>query len=332
MKRRNPYPGVTRTVDRHGKPRWRFRMKGRAGCYLPGEYDSKEFRKAYEEAVAGAVIVASPVQFAHGSFDWLCEQYFRTPAWQKIGPVYRKKLSAEIARFRAKWGTALVADLRSRHVEAIIAKLADRPAAANSMLKLIRRLCRFGIKRSLIQTDPTIGVERYATNPDGYHTWTDDEIETFIAHHGRGSKPVLALLLMLWTGAARQDVITLGWQNVKQGRIAYRRKKTGGDVDLGLAMMPELMTALADLPRDRLLFLGWGETGRAYSPAGFGNRFAEWCALAGLKHCSAHGLRKAGATRLANTGSCRPSLDIGPPTRRGPTSRSSTERSSATAA
>ena len=32
---------------------------------------------------------------------------------------------------------------------------------------------------------------------------------------------------------------------------------------------------------------------------GFGNKFREWCNQAGLRHCSAHGVRKATATRLA---------------------------------
>ena len=34
----------------------------------------------------------------------------------------------------------------------------------------------------------------------------------------------------------------------------------------------------------------------------FGNKFREWCDEAGLRHCSAHGLRKAAATRLAEHG------------------------------
>jgi hypothetical protein len=32
--------------------------------------------------------------------------------------------------------------------------------------------------------------------------------------------------------------------------------------------------------------------GKPFSALGFGNRFREWCNKAGVKHCSAHGLRK----------------------------------------
>jgi len=37
-------------------------------------------------------------------------------------------------------------------------------------------------------------------------------------------------------------------------------------------------------------------------PVGFGNKFRELCNAAGLPQCSAHGLRKATATRLAEAG------------------------------
>lgn len=96
----------------------------------------------------------------------------------------------------------------------------------------MRRLCRFAVRKELISVDPTIGIARYAENPDGYHTWTDLEIEQFENFHGIESKAVLALRLTLSTGAARQDVVCFGWQNISAGRIAYRRGKTAGDVDL----------------------------------------------------------------------------------------------------
>jgi integrase/recombinase XerD len=41
---------------------------------------------------------------------------------------------------------------------------------------------------------------------------------------------------------------------------------------------------------------------RPFTPSGFGNKFRDWCDQAGLPHCSAHGLRKATAARLAKRG------------------------------
>jgi integrase len=41
---------------------------------------------------------------------------------------------------------------------------------------------------------------------------------------------------------------------------------------------------------------------RPFTDAGFGNRFRDWCDQAALPNCTAHGLRKAGATIAANNG------------------------------
>jgi integrase len=42
--------------------------------------------------------------------------------------------------------------------------------------------------------------------------------------------------------------------------------------------------------------------GKPYTPNGFGNWFRRMCDAAGLSQCSAHGLRKAGATFAAENG------------------------------
>ena len=300
MKHRNPYPGLTRLVDRHGKVRWRFRMKGRSACYIHGEYGSKIFEANYEKTVAGELVETVSVRHAvHGSMDWLAEQLIRTPDWQRQAKITRRNASYNLDRFRIAHGARMIREMRPQHVEAILAKMADRPAAANKLLKLIRRLCRLAIRRGVIGIDPTLGVKPYKMNPDGYHVWTDDEIKQFEKHHGVTSMAVRALRLSLYTGAARQDVAAIGRQNVRGSRIAYRRGKTGGEVDLPI--MRDLSAVLALVPSDQMLFLTWGD-GRPYKPESFGNWFRDQCIAAKLPHCSIPGLRKSGATRLANAG------------------------------
>tara|TARA_R110000751_G_scaffold180038_1_gene286423 strand:+ start:31422 stop:32507 length:1086 start_codon:yes stop_codon:yes gene_type:complete len=298
-KRRNPYPGLTRVIDRHGKVRWRFRKKGRAPCYIAGEYGSKEFDAAYQRACSGGPDWPVPSKSgAHGSFDWLIEHYMRTPAWQDIGPVFKKNLGNQIERFRRQHGHRLVKELRREHVELLMSKKHATPSAANELLKLVRRLCRFAVSRRWIGSDPTMGIKKFRTNPDGYHTSTDEEIARFEDFHGIWSKPVLAMRLMLYTGAARQDAARMGWQNVKAGRISYRRQKTGGVVDLPIH--PDLLSAIEAVPSEQMLFV-LNAHGRPFKPETFGNWFSDKCVRAGITG-RAHGLRKAGATRLANAG------------------------------
>jgi len=42
--------------------------------------------------------------------------------------------------------------------------------------------------------------------------------------------------------------------------------------------------------------------GKPFTDAGFGNRFRKWCDEADLAQCSAYGLRKVAAVRLAEAG------------------------------
>ena len=55
------------------------------------------------------------------------------------------------------------------------------------------------------------------------------------------------------------------------------------------------------MPRAKHLTFLVTEFGQSFTPAGFGNWFREQCDLAGVNR-SAHGLRKAGATKLAECG------------------------------
>jgi integrase len=64
---------------------------------------------------------------------------------------------------------------------------------------------------------------------------------------------------------------------------------------------PTLTTMIAAARTEHLTFLTTA-FGKPFTPPGFGNWFREQCDLAGLSHCSAHGLRKAAARRLAECG------------------------------
>jgi integrase len=125
------------------------------------------------------------------------------------------------------------------------------------------------------------------------------EVAQFEAHHAIGTKPRLALALLLYTAQRRSDVIGMGKQHIGGDSIAVRQQKT--DTPLMIPIHPELATILATVPRTNMTFL-ITERGAPFTAAGFGNWFRDQCNAAGLRQCSAHGLRKCAATRLANAG------------------------------
>src|SRR6056297_2098485 len=95
MRRRNPFPGVSRTVDRHGKVRWRFRRKG-FSCHLPGAYASVEWRAAYEAALSDAKMPRVTARFPYGSLGWLIEHYLASPRHSQKAPITRQTLLNEL--------------------------------------------------------------------------------------------------------------------------------------------------------------------------------------------------------------------------------------------
>jgi integrase/recombinase XerD len=105
------------------------------------------------------------------------------------------------------------------------------------------------------------------------------------------------------TACRREDVVRLGPQHIRDGRIQFRQAKNEhrNPVDIDIPLYAELAEVIAATPPQHMTFLTT-EFGNPFSANGFGNKFRDWCNQAGLAHCSAHGLRKAMATRLAESG------------------------------
>jgi Site-specific recombinase XerD len=88
-----------------------------------------------------------------------------------------------------------------------------------------------------------------------------------------------------------------GWLNFKPGKTS---KTTG--VKLDIPVLPPLAQSIeAYGEKEHLAFL-MTEHGKPFTANGFGNYFKDCCRAAGLGHCTAHGLRKAGATFAAENG------------------------------
>ena len=135
--RKNPFPGVTRTVDRHGKVRWRFRKQGRADLYLPGAFGSAEFRAAYEAALQGTKTPAPRTNATYGTLAGLIETCLRSPKFLSLSDVRRASLRRELDWLRDQAGKYQIGGLAAKllaakHVEALMSRKAG-PTAAHTV-------------------------------------------------------------------------------------------------------------------------------------------------------------------------------------------------------
>lgn len=214
-------------------------------------------------------------------------------------PLTKSSRRNILERFREEHGDKPIAALQREHVKRIIEAKAATPEAANNLLKMLKQIMRVAVDCGMRRDDPTLGVRGIRSKSAGFHSWDEAEIAMFEARHPVGTRARLALALLLYTGQRRSDVIRMGRQHVKDGRIHLRQQKTGHA--LAVPVHAALAGVLDATPLG-LTFLVT-QTGKPFTPAGFGNWFREMCDDAGMpKHCSAHGLRKAAARRLAEAG------------------------------
>ncbi|MGE0178948.1 MAG: tyrosine-type recombinase/integrase [Sphingomonas sp.] len=293
---------VSEYRDRHGKPRWRFRRKGFATHHFVSPPGSEAFRAEYRACLEQAPAEGGgATRAAPGSIAELIVRFYASPAWRgRMKPSSQRTYRSIIERFRAAHGDKPVAMVQTRHLDAILGKLAATPAAANNLRKVMKRLFGYAVKIGLRPDNPALATDGYRTNAEGWHTWTEEEIARFEAYWPLGSRPRLALALMLYTGQRRGDAILLGRQHLRDGRIRLRQGKTGES--LAIPVHSALAAAIAAMPEsDHLTYLVTN-FGRPFTSAGFGNWFRKRCDEAGLTGCSAHGLRKAMSRRLAELG------------------------------
>lgn len=285
------------TIDRHGKQRIRFRRAG-FSAYLP-LVASKEFPAAYAAALEGVKDWQANIGVSRtraGSFSALCVAYYRSPEFTAQRPATQTTYRGIIERFRKVHGDRLVGELRREHVKAILGSMADRPHAANNLLSLLKIMLNLALDNGWITINPALKVKGYPKKTSGFHSWTDEEIAMFEVRHPKGTRARLALNLLLYTAQRRGDVIRMGWQHINGGRLSVTQSKTG--MKLNLKIHSELQEALELTSKGNMTFLVTAQ-GAPFSAAGFGNWFRDRCNEAGLTGCSAHGLRKAAARRMA---------------------------------
>jgi integrase len=294
---------IHRFKDRFGKVRHYLRAPGVAKrVALPGAPGSPEFMAAYAAAIAALPTKpdAGADRTVPGSLDALAVAWYRSAPFRQLGPSTQGVYRGILDRLRAKHGTKPVRLMEPRHVRALVAEKAETPAAANHVLRIMRLLMRFAIEEGWRQDDPTRDVRRLKEKGEGIPTWSEADIAAFEAKWPVGTRERLALALLVFTGQRRSDVVRMGRQHLRGEAIEVRQVKTGAR--LVIPIHPDLRAALGAVPEGQLTFLLTGQ-GKAFTPAGFAQRFKDWSAEAGVPAGrSPHGLRKAAARRLAEAG------------------------------
>jgi integrase len=290
-------------IDRHGKPRFYFRRRGCKQVPLPGLPHSTEFMDAYQAALETASASSTEIGASHtapGTINALVASYYKSDAWLNgLEEDTRKARRRIIEKFREKHGDKRVALLQQKHIIKMLGEI-EKASAKRNWLKAIRGLMQAAIP-IMRKDDPTAGIPGIKLpKTRGHHTWTDGEIEQYRVYWPLGTQQRLVFEFALETVSRRGEVVKLGPQHVKNGRI--RIERTHGSADVDIPISPELQAACDAMPKAHLTYIVTAY-GRPRSKYGLGNDFARWVTEAGLPaRCRMHGLKKGGMRRLAEHG------------------------------
>lgn len=307
-------PYLSRDKSRHGTWRLYVRKNGRK-IRIKEAPGTRAFTQAYDdalEALDGPPKGNGPRKPPHGTLGWLAAAYYGSSEFQGLDlrsqSTRRRVLDACLEEPRKpgssdKMWECPINRLTATHMQMLRDRKKAKPGAANNRLKYLSSMFGWAVEKRLLSSNPARDAKpiKYATG--GFYTWTDADVHKFEEFHPIGSKARLALAILLYTGVRRDDAVRLGRQHVKGSSLVFVPRKTRhlrAEASVK-PLLPELEWIIAASPTGDLTFLVTAH-GRPFTAAGFGNRFRAWCDKAGLPQCTAHGLRKAGATRAANLG------------------------------
>lgn len=311
-------PHVTAFVDRHGKERFRYRRAGyRTACLPPP--GSADFAKAYEAAKLGIIVGAGRAR--PFSLADLLPRLYETNAFKRSGLDRQRAARGILEPLREEFGDQLVRTFKWPHIEKMLAdravkrrdektgRMVGGTSASNNLKKELRRLFDLAVKLEWIRSNPVDHAEGVHHVRVGFHNWTEEEIEQYQAFHPVGTSARAALEIILWTGQRRGDASQFGPAHIQDGKIKFVPAKTARMQKVQWLAAPKpLMEAIKALPAIGTKTFLVTSFGRPFTKTGFGNKMREWCDEAGLPQCSAHGLRKAAARRVAENGGTQQEL------------------------
>jgi hypothetical protein len=207
--------------DPNGNDRYYVRKPGRPKIRIREIFADESgtiteaFMAAYRKAIAdidGGAHSPAPAVLREKTFYWLVDQYSRSDEFKRFDVLTQNDKRGVLNRFCKTAGDLPYDAYRTEDVERSRDKRSATPGAADKLVKYLRSLFKWAVRKKLAKINPAIGVEKI-NETVGWHTWTAAEVATFRAHHRIGTKARLALEIMLNIGARRSDACRVGRQH-----------------------------------------------------------------------------------------------------------------------
>jgi integrase len=192
-----------------------------------------------------------------GSFRALCVKYYASPEFRGLDwstKSWRRRALELICQTKA---TLPVDQMEARHVRRLRDELAEKVGAANQRLKALKALFSWATEAEEAKFNPARDVKLIKYKTKGHHSWTIEEVETFERRFPLGTKPRLAMALMLYTAGRREDAVRLGPKHIQNERIRFTQAKNEdrAPVEMDMPLHPHLRAAIDAGPCGKETFL-----------------------------------------------------------------------------
>jgi hypothetical protein len=170
------------------------------------------------------------------------------------------------------FGGVAVLFLEADTVGRIIEANAEYPVVAIHSGPFLSAMFGWAVEENHLKANPARDVRRVRYVSNGFHTWTVAEVCQFANRHPIGTRPYLAMCLLLFTGMRTGDMIRLGPQHARGDCIAFVPRKTRhvrADISEKPFLQP-LAAAIKARPIGKISFLET-QYGRRFSDKGIGN-------------------------------------------------------------
>ncbi|WP_244490033.1 site-specific integrase [Rhizobium sp. Leaf386] len=306
------YPGLIKQTLPSGTVVYRVRPKGQHGkrTQIVGEFGSEEFIRQYWIARGGKKPDAEKKpseQEKPKSIGWLVRSYFEYLEG-------RVKAGTTSAKTLKKKRNLLAQLLKKPNKEMLIPRekligmqddMGATPAQADAFIEAVSVMYDWAVERKHIAENTAKGIKSVYKKGDGATPWKAADVKAFLAHHKFGTKPYVAMHILLWTGCRIEDLTTLGRKHecVIDGIEALRwipNKKGSSEVCIPLFDTLKKATRSTKVQGNTYVL---GRGGNPYASGdAMSAMFKQWCKDAHIGHLSAHGVRKGLAELLAELG------------------------------
>lgn len=242
-----------------------------------------------------------------GTLARLIDAYKASDDWNRLAP--KTKLSYERAfaamapihgRLLKEFTPPFVAAFRD------VVFRARKRWMANYVLTVMIILFDTAREKGWVESNPAKGIRRVRADRNrdvANRPWTPAESRTVL--DAAPAYLAVPIALAMFAAFRKNDVLTLKWSSIRDGKIVHKTEKRG--VEVTFPIHPTLANVLSQAPAHKCETIAATSRGKSWTETGFNSTFCKF--IARLERAgkvdpglTMHGLRHACGTRLVEAG------------------------------